>query len=125
MSAYYPLLKQLHILFAVLSLSGFVLRGVMMWRGSALLRHPLTRTLPHVNDTLLLLFGLLLLWFGPWTLAGAGWLQLKLLLLLVYIGLGFVALHRGRFSREQRLSAWIAAVLVFAVMLWLARFKVL
>ena len=123
MSAYYPLLKHLHMLFALLSLAGFVLRGAMMWRGSPLLRHPLTRTLPHVNDTLLLLFGLMLLWFGPWVLASAGWLQLKLLLLLVYIGLGFIALHRGRFSRVQRISAWLAAVLVFAVMLWLARFK--
>ena len=123
MSAYYPLLKHLHMLFALLSLAGFVLRGAMMWRDSPLLRHPLTRTLPHVNDTLLLLFGLMLLWFGPWVLASAGWLQLKLLLLLVYIGLGFIALHRGRFSRVQRISAWLAAVLVFAVMLWLARFK--
>ncbi|HEY9148270.1 MAG TPA: SirB2 family protein [Gammaproteobacteria bacterium] len=123
MSAYYPLLKHLHMLLALLSLAGVVLRGAMMWRGSPLLRHPLTRTLPHVNDTLLLLFGLMLLWFGPWVLASAGWLQLKLLLLLVYIGLGFIALHRGRFSRVQRISAWLAAVLVFAVMLWLARFK--
>lgn len=123
MSVYYPLLKHLHMLFALLSLAGFILRGAMMWRGSPLLRHPLTRILPHVNDTLLLLFGLLLLWFGPWVLASAGWLQLKLLLLLVYIGLGFIALHRGRFSRVQRISAWLAAVLVFAVMLWLARFK--
>lgn len=125
MSAYYPLLKYLHMLFALLSLTGFVLRGAMMWRGSAWLGHPLTRTLPHVNDALLFLFGLLLLWLGPWSLASAGWLQLKLGLLLVYIGLGFIALRRGRFSRGQRLAAWFAAILVFTVMLWLARFKAL
>lgn len=123
MSDYYPLLKHLHSLFAVLSLAGFLLRGAMMWRSSPLLRHPLTRILPHVNDTLLLLFGLLLLWLGPWMLAQAGWLQLKLVLLLVYIGLGVVALHRGRFSRAQRVTAWLAAVAVFVLMLWLARFK--
>lgn len=123
MQNYYPAIKLLHIGFALLSLSGFILRGILMLRGSPLLKHPLTRRIPHFNDTLLFLFGLVLLWTGPWSLAVAGWLQLKLVLLLVYIGLGFIALHRGRFSRSQRLTAWIAALLVFSMMLWLAHSK--
>lgn len=123
MPAYYPILKHLHMLFALLSLGGFLWRGILLWRGSVWLQHRLMRVLPHVNDTLLLLAGLLLLWLGPWQLAEAGWLQLKLLLLLVYIGLGFVALHRGRFSGRLRFLAWLAAVAVFAIMLGLARFK--
>jgi uncharacterized membrane protein SirB2 len=123
MESGYLTLKLLHVGFALLSLGGFLLRGVLMLRGSALLAHPLTRRLPHINDTLLFGFGLLLLWQGPWSLAGAGWLQLKLLLLLVYIALGFVALHRGRFRRGTRLAALVAALAVFLCMLWLAHFK--
>lgn len=120
---WYPTVKVFHVSFAVLSLSGFILRGMMMWSGSRWLSHPLVRRLPHVNDSLLFLLGLVLLWSGPWSLASAGWLQLKLLCLLFYIGLGFIALHRGRFSRGQRTTAWLAAVAVFLLMLWLAIFK--
>jgi len=120
---WYPTVKVFHASFAVLSLSGFVLRGSLMMSGSHWLSHPLVRRLPHVNDTLLFLFGLLLLWSGPWSLATAGWLQLKLVCLLLYIGLGFVALHRGRFSRGQRLVAWLLGVAVFLFMLWLAIYK--
>lgn len=123
MSDWYPFLKALHIAFALLSLGGFIFRGVLMWQGSPLLQHPMLRRLPHINDTLLLLLGLTLLWLGPWTLADARWLQLKLLLLLLYIGLGFIALHRGRFSRNQRVAALFSALVVFAAMLWLAHFK--
>lgn len=123
MNSYYAEIRLLHIVFALLSLSGFILRGVLMLRGSPLLEHPLTRRIPHVNDTLLFVFGLLLLWNGPWLLAEAGWLQLKLFLLLVYIGLGFIALHRGRFTRPQRLVAWTSALMVFSAMLGLAHYK--
>lgn len=123
MNGYYAEIRLLHIVFALLSLSGFILRGVLMLRGSSLLGHPLTRRIPHVNDTLLFVFGLVLLWTGPWSLAAAGWLQLKLALLLVYIGLGFIALHRGRFSKPQRLMAWSSALVIFSAMLWLAHYK--
>lgn len=119
----YQTIKWFHAGFALLSLFGFVLRGVLMMRGAALLRSPLVRRLPHVNDSLLFVFGLWLLWSGPWSLATARWLQLKLVLLLLYIGLGFVALHRGRFTRGQRVIAWLAAVVTFLLMLWLARYK--
>lgn len=121
--SWYLTAKYFHVMLAVLSLSGFLFRGVLMLRASTTLSHPLVRRLPHINDSLLLLLGLLLLWRGPWTLAGAGWLQLKLTLLLFYIGLGFVALHRGRFSRRVRAVAWMSAVAIFLCMLWLAHFK--
>lgn len=120
---WYLSIKYLHVTFALLSLAGFLLRGILMLRASALLSHPLTRRLPHVNDSLLFVLGLTLLWAGPWTLVSTGWLQLKLLCLLLYIGLGFVALHRGRFSRPVRGMAWFSAVAVFGVMLWLAHYK--
>lgn len=123
MQTYYPLLKALHVTFVLLSLAGFIFRGVMMWRNSSWLSHPLTRRLPHINDSLLLLFGLLLLWNGPWSLAASGWLQLKLLLLLVYIGLGFLSLHRSRFSCRVRAMAWFSAIVVFLCMIGLAYYK--
>lgn len=120
MPEYLPIIKLWHIAFAVMSVSGFFLRGVLMWRRSPWLQHMLVRRLPHIIDSMLFLLGLTLLWFGPWTLSHASWLQAKLIALLIYIGLGFVALHRGRFSQRTRIIAWFAALLVFAYILTVA-----
>lgn len=119
----YLLIKQWHVVFALMSLSGFVLRGVLMLRVPQLLQSVWVRRVPHVIDSGLFLLGLSLLWLGPWSLGNAPWLQLKLVLLLLYIGLGFVALHRGRFARRTRLLAWSAALAVFAAMLAVAHSK--
>lgn len=121
--SWYPTIKYIHVALALLSLSGFLFRGVLMLRDSTGLFHPLVRRLPHINDTLLLSLGVVLLWRGPWSLTSAGWLQYKLILLLLYIGLGFIALHRGHFTKGQRLVAWLGAVAVFLCMLWLAHYK--
>lgn len=53
----YLAVKHAHVTFAMLSFAGFLLRSWWMWRDSPLLRHRLTRTLPHVNDSLLLAAG--------------------------------------------------------------------
>lgn len=123
MNAYLPIIKQWHMALALLSFSGFVLRGALMLRAPQLLRDPWVRRLPHVIDIGLFSLGLTLLWFGPWSLWRSPWLQLKLLALLLYIGLGFVALHRGRFSRRTRLLAWLTALAVFVLMVSLAHAK--
>ena len=51
----YYAIKHLHVTCVVLSAAGFLLRGLWMITGSALLQHRLTRVLPHVVDSLLLL----------------------------------------------------------------------
>lgn len=120
MSIDLALVKHWHIAFALMSLSGFLLRGIWMLRRSPLLQHPLVRRLPHFIDSVLFLLGLTLLWFGPWSLAKAPWLQAKLIALLGYIGLGFIALHQGPFPRRVQGFAWCAAVGVFCYMLAVA-----
>jgi uncharacterized membrane protein SirB2 len=123
MTTYLPIIKQWHIAFALLSLSGFVLRGILMLYAPQRMQNRWLRRLPHVIDTLLFGLGITLLWFGPWSLWTAPWLQAKLSALLLYIGLGFIALHRGRFARRTRLAAWLAAIAVFAYMLAAAHWK--
>jgi uncharacterized membrane protein SirB2 len=123
MSGYFALLKQWHIAFAILSVSGFFLRGLLMLCRSPRLSHRLVRRLPHFVDSALFLLGLSLLWLGPWSLASAPWLQAKLAALLLYIGLGFIALRRGHFSHGTRVAAWVCALLVFAYMLAVAHTK--
>lgn len=111
----YLWIKHLHQLVALLSLGGFGLRLVWAVGQDPRLRHRLTRTIPHVNDSLLLGAGIwLALQSGADPLQG--WLAAKLAGLVVYIILGSVAL---RFSRTPagQIMAGVAAIAVFA---WIA-----
>lgn len=106
------ILKLVHVSCAALSFSGFVLRGVWMLRGSRLLQARLTRVLPHIVDTVLLGSATLLaLRIGQYPFVH-GWLTAKVLGLVLYIGLGSVALKYGK-TRAVRGLAWVAALTVF------------
>jgi uncharacterized membrane protein SirB2 len=105
-------LKAFHIAAVAVSYALFFARGIWMLSGSPLLAQRWVRVVPHVNDTVLLgaaIWMTIILQQYPGT---HGWLTAKVAGLVAYIGLGMVALHRGR-SRRVRLAAWIAAQLVF------------
>lgn len=109
----YLAIKHLHILCAILSGCGFVLQGIWMMRRSPSLDHRVTRTLPHVIDTVFLGSAITLA-----TLSGqypfvAPWVTAKVVGLVVYILLGALALRWGRTMRI-RVFALIAAVTTFS-----------
>ena len=115
----YPALKLVHVGCVVVTATGFVLRGVWMLRESPLLQHPLTRVLPHVNDSLLLAAGIgMAVMLRQYPLVDA-WLTAKLLALLVYIGLGAVALKRGC-TKRARILAFGGALLTLAYLVAVA-----
>jgi len=106
-------LKLLHQACALLSVSGFALRGGLMLAGSGLLRQRWMRTWPHLIDTLLLVSGLWMainLHLHP---GNSPWLTAKLVALLIYIALGFVALRLGK-TRRVRTLAFAGALACFA-----------
>lgn len=104
------LLKHLHMSLALLSISGFVLRGVWHGMGSPLARAKITRWLPHLVDTLLLLSALCLLYIYQWQPLQQPWLHAKLTALFIYIGLGLYA-FRFAHTKTQRISAWLLALI--------------
>jgi uncharacterized membrane protein SirB2 len=109
----YLALKHLHITFAVLSGSFFLLRGVWMLLDSPLLQRRWVRIVPHVVDTLLLASALgLVFWSGQYPFVQS-WLTAKVLALLAYIVLGTVALKRGK-TKGIRTFALLAALATFA-----------
>ena len=69
----------------------------------------LVKSLPHAIDTVLLLSALTLAWMLGITPLSAPWLMAKVCGLVVYIGLGVVALRAG-VSTGVRLAAWIGAL---------------
>jgi uncharacterized membrane protein SirB2 len=109
----YLAVKYLHMSFAALSGAFFLVRGVWMLRESDLLQHKWVRIAPHVIDTLLLTFALILMaWSGQYP-GAQGWLTAKVIALIVYIVLGTIALKRGK-TRAVRTMAFFAALAVFA-----------
>jgi uncharacterized membrane protein SirB2 len=105
-------LKSLHLITALLSIAGFVLRGFWMMLESPRLQAKAARIVPPIVDTLLLLSGIGLVVVLHYSVGSSPWLITKIIALVAYIVLGIIALKRGR-TKGVRISAFVAAVLVF------------
>lgn len=111
--------KYVHTATVALSVSLFLLRYGWLCVRSPRRHQRWVRILPHLNDTLLLLSGvLLMIWTRdyPFTLRGA-WLTEKLFGVTIYIILGFLALGRGSRSHQIR---WFAFLLALYIIIKLA-----
>ncbi|MCE9682317.1 SirB2 family protein [Halomonas alkalisoli] len=119
---HYFLIKHLHMTTAGLSLAFFILRAWWSVREAPILQRRWVKVVPHVNDTLLLTFGILLMVMLSMWPQHHPWLAAKILALLGYIVLGTVAIKRGRTPLARGVAA-MAAVFTFLYMLGTAMFK--
>jgi uncharacterized membrane protein SirB2 len=108
----YPALKLLHQAAVLLSFTGFFARGIGSLAGAVWVNGRVARTVPHLVDSVLLLSALALAWMLRLNPAHAPWLLAKIVALVVYIGLGMLAL-RPRLSRGSRMLAFAAALATF------------
>jgi len=115
----YTALKYLHILTVAITLALFLLRSVWMLIDSPRLQARWLKIVPHINDTLLLTAAIALLLVGSLNPLEQPWIMAKIIGLLAYIGLGTVALKRGK-TRAIRVKAMIAALGVFAYIVAMA-----
>ena len=116
------ILKAVHVGSALLSITGFMLRGVWMLQGSPLLKARATRILPHVVDTVLLVSALALALRSAQYPFVHAWLTAKVLALLAYIVFGSIALKYGRSRRVRALSYGLAlGVFLYIVAVAIAR----
>ncbi|MBK0000552.1 SirB2 family protein [Erwinia sp. S43] len=118
MATWYLPLKHFHLLTVCITVLMFVLRFWWLQRQSAMLQRRWVRIVPHINDTLLLLSGVLLVTithFYPFSPQGS-WLTEKLFGVIIYIALGFIALGRRPRAQKVRWIAFIVAlVAVYAI----------
>ena len=106
------LLKHIHVTCAAISFTLFFLRGIWSFNDSPIMRQRWTKVVPHVVDTLLLASALALAYtIGQYPFVDA-WLTAKFFGLVLYILLGTIALKHGK-SKATRISAWLAALIVF------------
>ena len=121
MVEFYLEIRAVHIGSVMASGSLFLVRGLALnllgqrWA----LAWPL-RYLSWTVDTILLTAALMLMTIVRQYPFVHGWLTVKVLLLVVYIGLGAVALRPER-PRKVRLIFWLAALAVFIFIVTVAR----
>lgn len=102
-------LKLIHVTCALVSVSGFALRGYWMLVDSPMSRNRLVRVLPHAVDTLLLGSAVAMLFIWGMSPLQLPWVMAKIVALLLYIGLG-MAVMRFAPTYKSRLAAYVAAL---------------
>jgi uncharacterized membrane protein SirB2 len=107
----FPTLKAIHVASVALSIAGFLVRGILVWREAPVMRRRWVRVVPHINDTVLLASAVAMAVLSAQYPFVAGWLTAKVFGLVAYVALGAVALRSA--SRERRRAAFVAALLVF------------
>jgi uncharacterized membrane protein SirB2 len=112
----YLMIKNLHMLSAVLSICFFMVRAFWSVRESALLQQKWVKISPHVIDTVLLLCAIYLASYWP---LGSMWIWAKVVALVAYIVLGTIAIKRGKTATIRAVFAGLS-ILVFAYILGVA-----
>lgn len=106
------LAKDIHVSCVIITFILFFIRGVWMIADSDILQRKWTRRVPPVIDTILLASAIVLsVTLHQYPLVHA-WLTAKVVALLLYIGLGMLALTYGK-TKAVRTGAWVAAQLCF------------
>src|SRR5262245_26103348 len=109
----YGAVKVIHQSAVALSIAGFFARGLGALRAAQWIRGRAARTLPHIVDTVLLVCAIALAWMPRLSPLDAPWLVAKIIGLVLYIGLGMVALRPGTIG-PVRAAAFAAALITFA-----------
>lgn len=109
----YIAIKHLHVTTAVLSITFFILRAYWSVNGSALLQKRVVKILPHVIDTILLVCGV---WLAAMIGPEQPWILAKIIALVAYIGVGTIAIKRGKTPRTRGYAALVAiAIFLYIV----------
>ncbi len=105
-------LKTIHVASVILSITGYVIRGVWMMRESPWLQKKWVKVAPHVIDTVLLGSAILLMVRVQQYPFVHGWLTAKTLALIAYIVIGAIGLKYGA-TKKIRVAAWLGAIAIF------------
>ncbi|MBU3824069.1 MAG: SirB2 family protein [Candidatus Oceanisphaera merdipullorum] len=110
----YVAIKHAHMMFAILSITLFMLRAWLALPAPERIKSKLLKILPHIIDTLLLAMGVWLAVLSQQIpFDNSPWLTAKVIGLVLYIVVGTIAIKRGK-TRNQRLIATFASIAIFA-----------
>ena len=113
------MIKLIHMGTAFISISLFLIRGIWVYKNSAMMSKKWVKILPHVNDTILLITAIILavgLQQYPFT---HDWLTAKFIALLFYIVFGMFALKRAK-EMKNKMIFFVLALLMFGYIVGVA-----
>ena len=113
LSEHYLVIRHLHVLTAVLSIVLLCYRFLLFMRYPAALQGRWIKVLPHVNDTLLFFFAILLCIAIQQAPVITPWLSEKVTMVVLYIFAAMAALKWAK-SRPGRVIWFIIALFLFA-----------
>lgn len=118
----YMALKHIHMLCALLSLMGFLIRTTWAFQGSSLLTRKPVKIAPHIIDTVFLLSAIgLVLTLKQYPFIHT-WVSAKFFGLITYIVLGTLTLKRAR-NNQQRAVFFALSIATYAYIVMVARTK--
>ena len=106
------MIKYIHMTCALLSFTGFFLRGILGFFKSEVLQIKWVKIVPHIVDTILLISAIAMLYTMSLSIIENHWLIAKIVALVLYIALGVIAL-RTSVPIKVRVITWLSALLVF------------
>ena len=106
------MIKYIHMTCALLSFTGFFLRGILGFFKSEVLQIKWIKIVPHIVDTILLISAIAMLYTMSLSIIENHWLIAKIVALVLYIALGVIAL-RTSVPIKVRVITWLSALLVF------------
>ncbi len=114
--------KIIHVLCAYLVGVLFLFRGVLSLRKSGLLHTRILRITPHIIDSSLLIFGLVLMFsWKLWPTINL-WLLAKIVALFIYIGFGILAMSRDN-SLSKKLIGFVGGLITYFYIVGVAHSK--
>lgn len=116
----FPMIKFLHLTFALLTIAAFIGKFVLTNAQSELLTQKAVKIGPHVISSLLLLSGVILVFQGQWFSLNYGWLVVKLIAVAGFIGLGILTM---KLEGKDRLLAFAGAIACFIYICMVAATK--
>ncbi len=119
LATHYLQILHVHVASVILSGSLFGTRSLLRIANNPLANQRSLRILSYLIDTTLLVAAILLMLILHQYPFRNGWLTTKVLLLILYIGLGTIALKRAR-TPAGRVAAFLAALLVFGCIIGVA-----
>lgn len=120
MIEFYAEIRLVHISAIFASGGLFFLRGLVFFAGASWAMAGPLRYLSYTIDTVLLTAALMLMTIVEQYPFVDAWLTVKVLLLVVYIGLGVFAFWKGR-TYAGRLACWLLALAVYGYIYSVAR----
>lgn len=123
MESMYPTIKHIHLILVTISIALFNIRVWLLATRPNLKLATLWKIVPHINDTILLFSGMMMMAIAKWQPFGIHkWLGVKFILLVAYILFGIMCLR----SRPRSGKFWIMyalALISVTSIICLARLK--